>query len=459
MISALVRRAIPLVGVAMLMGAVVYRQPPPVVTSDMWMHLRFGEEFMRTWSVESPGHLGGFDTADWIPTQWLSQEGMAYVEHHLGIAGVLWLASTVTLAFIVVTYTCARIYGAPLPAAFATVACFFAAAPGMTARPQAVSYLLVVVVLCAWMRTVGDGRPRWWLLAVAWVWPALHGLWIIGVLVGVVVVAGLAVDRRHPPRALGRLALIPLASAIVPALGPLGASVFSSLVAVGSRSEYFAEWGSPTFRAPSELVVVLLIGVPIVVGLKRRHLTWTETFLLVFAAMLALYSIRTGTVAAIVVTPLFAQAIQEFVPANSPISRGEWLALVAPALACCVALAATSAALARGQVVPGWLDSRLTALPSHSRVLNDWDTGTYFLWKHPQLDLVMHGYGDVFTPEELRRNAGIARLDPGWSEAIDELDVDYALVVDGTPLEYALSEVVGWREVESDSDYALLTPP
>ena len=34
-------------------------------------------------------------------------------------------------------------------------------------------------------------------------------------------------------------------------------------------------------------------------------------------------------------------------------------------------------------VVPSWVDSRLDALPAGTRVLNDWDTGSYFLFLGP----------------------------------------------------------------------------
>ena len=40
------------------------------------------------------------------------------------------------------------------------------------------------------------------------------------------------------------------------------------------------------------------------------------------------------------------------------------------------------------------------------------------MWRYPQLDLMMHGYGDTFTTDELRRNTALIMLGPGWEESL-----------------------------------------
>ena len=52
-----------------------------------------------------------------------------------------------------------RRHAAPLPAALATFLGVAAAAPGLSARPQVVSYLLIALVTAAWLETARDGRP------------------------------------------------------------------------------------------------------------------------------------------------------------------------------------------------------------------------------------------------------------------------------------------------------------
>ena len=40
------------------------------------------------------------------------------------------------------------------------------------------------------------------------------------------------------------------------------------------------------------------------------------------------------------------------------------------------------------------------------------------MWRYPQLDLLMHGYGDTFTDAELQRNTDIIAMAPGWDDEL-----------------------------------------
>ena len=51
-------------------------------------------------------------------------------------------------------------------------------------RPQVLSYLLIALTVGAWLRTWDDGRLRWWLVPVTWLWAMLHGMWPIGIGLG-----------------------------------------------------------------------------------------------------------------------------------------------------------------------------------------------------------------------------------------------------------------------------------
>ena len=54
-------------------------------------------------------------------------------------------------------------------------------------------------------------------------------------------------------------------------------------------------------------------------------------------------------------------------------------------------------------------------------MLNDWSLGGYLMWRYPQLDLVMHGYGDTFTTAELTRNNDLLLVAPGWEDDVRAL--------------------------------------
>ncbi|PUA80623.1 hypothetical protein [Nocardioides currus] len=459
MITTLIRRVLPVAVVAILLGAVVRAQSRPPLGADGYFHLRMGHELLGGWSIRDPGHLGPYDTADWLPTQWLSQIGMAAIEDRAGLAGVMWVAGVLVLVLALAVFVVCRQTAAPLPAALATILACSAASPGFSARPQVFSYLFVLVVTAAWLATLRDGRARWWLVAVAWVWAPLHGLWPIGIVIAVTAIAGLALERTLPARQLARLALIPVLSALVVLATPLGFGVYGAVLAVGSRAQYFAEWGPTDFTEPYAIALLAMFAVVLLVGLKRRSLAWGQLLLVGLAGALAVSSARMTVLAALVLAPLVAEALQEFVPAAPGLQRREALSLAVVAVLCGGVLAAVVHARADDEVAPAWLDAHLDAVPAGTRVLNDWDTGAYFLWRHPQLALAMHGYGDVFTDDELQRNLDITRLKPGWDDEVADLDAELALVDPDTPLGYALVEDLGWQVIEADDDFALLSPP
>ncbi|QIK76899.1 hypothetical protein [Nocardioides piscis] len=458
MITTLVRRVLPIVSLAVLLGALVRNQSRPPLSGDGYFHLRMGRELLDGWSIADPGNLGPFDTADWVSTQWLAQLAMAGVEDLAGLAGVMWAAGFLVLCLALATFVCCRLVSAPLPAAFATILVCSAASPGLSARPQVFSYLFVLVVTVAWLRTMRDLEPRWWLVLVAWVWAPLHGMWPLAGVIGVVAIVGILLDGRADRDRILRLVLIPVLSSVIVLATPLGLRVYGSLFAVGSRAEYFAEWGPPDFGEPYAIALLGMFAIVLLVALKRRPLPWGEVLVIGMAAALAVSSARTTTVAAVMLAPLLAGALQQFVPRAPGIERREAAALALVLAACAVILVPVVQSRAEADVAPAWLDRRLDAQPAGTKVLNDWDTGAYFLWRHPQLALVMHGYGDVFTNDELRRNTDILRLNPGWDDEVRSLDADLALVDPDTSLGYALTNDPGWRVVEADDEFALLAP-
>ena len=113
----------------------------------------------------------------------------------------MWLTGTLTMIRAGSVYRTNRHVAAPLPAAIATAVCYFAAAPGLSARPQLLSYVFIAIVANAWLATARDGRPRYWLVLIAWVWPTLHGMWPFGIMLGSSPSPGwpLIVGLRGPP--------------------------------------------------------------------------------------------------------------------------------------------------------------------------------------------------------------------------------------------------------------------
>ena len=71
---------------------------------------------------------------------------------------------------------------------------------------------------------------------------------------------------------------------------------------------------------------------------------------------------------------------------------------------------------------------------------------------YPDLDLVTHGYGDAFTPDEIKRNVDVFSLEPGWDEMVEETGATVALVRPDSAFAYALENQLGWEIVEREGD-------
>lgn len=448
-----------------MLGLLVQRAAGRLHNQDTFFHLRFGHELLGDWSLRDPGSVSSFATADWVPTQWLPQVVMAGVEDHLGLAGVAWLSGLGYLALAVTLYAVARRHAEPLVAAPVVALALIGSSAGLSARPQVISYLLVAVTVGAW-QAARSGRTPWWLIPVTWLWATCHGMWPVGLVIGAIAVAGAALERRWRPAAQG--AAVVALSGLAALLTPVGPRLVGAVVAVGDRRQFFGEWRRPDYLEDPRLLPVaalLLLTVALTAWtLWRGPRDLTSLGLLVLAVACAVASRRTVPVAAALVVPLAASALQQacarWLGERPAWTRPErWVVLGGAALGLVVLAAVVPLTADEGPPQPAWADPTLDALPAGTAVLDDWDLGGWLMWRHPQLDPVMHGYGDTFTTPELQRNTDILRTAEGWTDLVRATGVDYALVVPGTPLGRGLMVDERWTVLHSSPGLALLAPP
>jgi hypothetical protein len=107
---------------------------------------------------------------------------------------------------------------------------------------------------------------------------------------------------------------------------------------------------------------------------------------------------------------------------------------------------------------PDWL-SALDELPAGTVVLNDWGEGGYLMWRYPELDFVMNGYGDIFNDNEIARNYQMDATNPGWLDSVKGTGATYALLRPGAKLTYGLDRLEGWAVAERSETLVLLEAP
>ncbi|MGD9959702.1 hypothetical protein [Nocardioides sp.] len=453
-----VLRVFPFILLLGLFAALLRSATVPVDNADTLFHLRFGHEFLTDWSLRHPGSVSSLATSPWVPTQWLSEVVFARFEDWFGLRGVAWLTGLQVLTFGLVLFGACRRWGSPQAAIIPTLLAVIAAGGGLSGRPQVLSYVLVVVVTDAWLRTRRDARVRWWLIPLTWVWTMLHGMWPVGIVIGLVAVAGGFPEHRTLRQSARELA-VPLLSLVAAGLTPLGLASYGGVVAVGSRASYIPEWAAPDFTTIGPLALAAMFSALLLIRVRTGGMSWSETLLLLLAGGWAVYSGRTVAVSAAVVAPLLAQALQSVLPPRQRVTRRERRLVLGGFVAGLVALAALLPLIDVTPSQKPGIDPALDDLPAGTLVLNQWVDGGYLMWRHPDLDIGMHGYVDTYTEPEIDRLVALLDTAPGWERTLASTGASYALLVPDSALAERLQSELDWQVVQSSPDLVLLTAP
>lgn len=432
----------------------------PLTMPDTYFNLRYGHEFLSGhWSLTNPGSPTPFATAHWTPTQWSSEMGMAWFDTHFGLAGVCWVMGTIGLLLIVALFRLARMEAGALAASVVTALSVFMMSVSLSPRAQLISYLFTAVFVVAVLRMRVDGRIRWWLVPLMWVWVTAHGMWPVGLSIVAVGAVGIVLETRSRHQAR-RMAILVGLLVVAAAATPVGARAYEAVIAVSSRRSYIIEWAPTNFLSPTNGLLALGLVAVLAAGLRRRSaMPWTQTLLLLLGLGWALYSSRGVPVAATILVPYLAGLLQQGLRERRPFAKERWvIGGLAVAASAVLAFSVTSEPGAPFQ--PGsWETTALDAMPSGTVVLNEPGLGGYLLWRYPALTISSYGYFDTYTDAEFSRLVHLVHLQPGWAEDVRASRARVALLATTSPLAYALVETMHWKVVQSDASYELLRAP
>jgi hypothetical protein len=363
----------------------------------------------------------------WLNQQWLSELAFFRIAQVLGPSGLTVLyAVLITAPLAILLWLCRRKGWHML---IAVTAFYF---PGLLAviHPRAAGFtvvifsLLVALLAGVWRVRAGPGSgrlPRWWaglaIVALFALWANLHGGFIAGLLLLGLLTIGFAIDHwRGIPETLplSRIAslglLAVLAAVTVTISTPLGAAIWSYLLSFQNQAITLAstEWQS-AFDDP---LAVLYLGLATVFAAwmwvssprPRRATTLLVTAgFLVFAG----YSIRN----IVFIGPVLALQVAWTAPNRSP---GPMRLPVAVAGSVAAAAALAWAAVlgpARDDPSLGFpvADYAIAHPPEKGRIVTYAGVGSYINWRSPETRVVLNGWLEHFTPQELRDNYGVLR--------------------------------------------------
>lgn len=440
---------------------IVLKTLGPIVDPDAYWHVAAGRFLSETHKfVISPDPWSATATKPWVLHQWLPELAMSWTEAHFGLAGIAWLESFAALVSMGAVYWACRGRASILIATIVSLLTFLAMAASISPRPQMVTFAMVAVTAHAWLRTAEDRAPRWWLIPLTWLWACSHGMWFLGPVIGLLVTVGAFLDGRTF-RSCGRLLLIPLVSVSAAALTPVGPVLLTAPFAVARVTDYITEWRPTVATDPTALALLVLIAIPVVVGMRaRRPSSWVPVLLLGSALILGLMQARTVGVAAAMVAPLAAQALDRVIPAPRERRTGTEVRLLAALGTVGLMLAAVLAPSIAGTPGrgPQGLNTALDAAPAGSVICNDMILGGWLIWRHPDKKVTLDGRVELYSTDFIQDYLKAVDGGPDWDRYVQRSKCTYALFEQQSGLIRVMLEH-GWTEVATGDGYAFLRSP
>jgi len=382
----------------------------------------------------------------WRTQSWLME--LAYARAESLFSGLGWVPVMVAIIGVgILGVTGITIYartGSTISVAMWLIVVVWLLAPFAQPRPVIGSYLLLSLLVLVLSL---EERAEWAVIPLLWMWAGIHGSWIIGV--GLVVLVSL--QRRS-----ARLLAIGGVAAAMTGLTAHGLGTWGTLVSFARNAgalDYLQEWQPPDFGDVAQFPYLLIMAGILIAGVKGKIKTselWVVLPLLAFGFT----SKRAVPVAALVLAPIAARWVTIRLPKTADGKAAIPLAALALVVALTGIVVSTSDHQLSTEVFPS--DAAIDAV-GDGRFFHDDGVGGYLIYRYgPERQMYIDDRAELYGAEAY---AEFRRARDGDYEALFErLGMGAAIVKPTWPLRAILMRD-GWLTEYADGDFVVLRDP
>jgi len=407
------------------------------VDPDLWGHVRFGLDILRSHQLTSTDPYSFTSDLSWINHEWLSELTFGGAYAVMGTDGLIIVRLLATIATFLTIALAAR--RAPQNwSGIAGCLVVLAIAPIVTTvRPQLWT-LLFLAVLCR----ILTAAPRWryWLPLVFVLWVNMHGGWIVGF--GVLTVWSL-IEAFTPSaeRPANWLVLgIPVACTVATLCNPYGWHLWEFLARTVRLSrpdivEWQPIWYKPNVTVPLWIAAVSWVALALRYAERRLPQAVGVVAMLAFASMRVIRLLPLFMVASVIL--LMGQIRKAPTTERQRLPEGRTIVDMVFAT---VGVLFVASPLSVGciQMEGPWLPdvaaaSSISAAHARGRLVSWFNWGEYAIWHFgPALKVSADGRREtVYTDAVLSQQRAIADGDPKALAALEQTLPEYAWLPKG----------------------------
>jgi hypothetical protein len=445
-----------------------------LVDSDYYWHITAGRLVAERGVMTTDPFSYTWAGQPWVMHEWLGELLIYWLVSAAGVGVATFGFGVISISGpLLVAWTLRRMGIPMLPLALATGLVVYLYASYATLRPQAISWLLLGLLLSGMLSMRAEHRWRPWLVVPLFVvWANVHGLYVIGLgVLAVFVLFTLAGRTPMAPRRWEMLVVLGtsfLASSLTPA-GPAGLLYPLRYVEAGDWGlRHISEWQSPNFHDPVQLGLLVLIAAVLLNGMRATP-GWLA-FMAACGVIGALLATRNVPLTALLVLPTLALGLADRMPQRAApralrvqrARRFMELGLAAVVLVAAVLIVPRLPAVAGDRVIarnfPVAAVDRLDELDPNARVLAEYHWGGYVIYRlfDSGARVFVDGRNDMYEEQILEDYVTIRNAEAGWESMLDSYGADAILLPPETALVSGAAQDAGWCEVHRDDVAVLL---